>query len=355
MDLVRMFAWNRTSPPLKILAQFTLILLLVLVFNIRNTIGQSKFENTVKIKQEISLEGVIGRIPSITVDKYGNFIVINRRKGNINIYDKDGKSLITFGRKGRGPGEFSQPIAAIRLNSGKLLIAEFQGKLSLFNSMGDSLIKVYKVELLPLTEIHQINDNKILLVGQNRSVEKQKLLHIFDLSKGRITKSFLKLPFSLQDYGGIFHSIAKLATADVKDGKIVAVLTPFTRVKIFTIKGRLLKSIDLVFEHFKKIKNVNLLSPRELDEFITTFSMISNIFWFHDNTFLVDYYRLTEFERYKGFVSENNLVKVKNDGRILFELIDVPDLRVIHNENLYFKTIDFKNEVDLLEATVIKD
>ncbi|WP_171032750.1 hypothetical protein [Fodinibius saliphilus] len=70
-----------------------------------------------------------------------------------------------------------------------------------------------------------------------------------------------------------------MPTAAVKDDKIAVAIAPFKKLYSFDFDGRLLQSIDLPIKNFKNIKKENRqLSPRELNKYAITFSMIEDIF-----------------------------------------------------------------------------
>lgn len=45
-------------------------------------------------------------------------------------YSPDGELRFSFGRRGRGPGEFSTPVQAIRLSDHRLLVGDEDGRLT---------------------------------------------------------------------------------------------------------------------------------------------------------------------------------------------------------------------------------
>lgn len=51
-------------------------------------------------------EPIIGRHGRISVDRLGRFIIADHSDASIKIYSADGRRVDTFGRRGRGPGEF---------------------------------------------------------------------------------------------------------------------------------------------------------------------------------------------------------------------------------------------------------
>lgn len=60
-------------------------------------------------KQELSIP-LVGRRYSFDVDEAGNIYLLESLQGSITVYDKDGKIIRQFGKKGQGPGEFENSV-----------------------------------------------------------------------------------------------------------------------------------------------------------------------------------------------------------------------------------------------------
>jgi hypothetical protein len=60
-------------------------------------------------KQELSIP-LVGRRYSFDVDEAGNIYLLESLEGSITVYDKDGKIIRQFGKKGQGPGEFENSV-----------------------------------------------------------------------------------------------------------------------------------------------------------------------------------------------------------------------------------------------------
>jgi len=60
-------------------------------------------------KQELSIP-LVGRRYSFDVDEAGNIYILESLEGSIVVYDKDGKIIKQFGKKGQGPGEFENSV-----------------------------------------------------------------------------------------------------------------------------------------------------------------------------------------------------------------------------------------------------
>lgn len=338
--------------------RYYLLFLLLLFFNIAEVKAQEKFENVVKIQKEITFDNLIGIVPPVTTDKWGNFITTNYRQKKVIVYDSTGTLLYKYGRMGKGPGDFLKPVHTIRLSNGQLLTAEIHGKLSLFTATGDSLLKIYKVKIRPLIEVHQINGNSVLLMGRKSLGEQVKLLHIFNLEEGVIKKSFLDLPFSLWEYqfGGIFSSFIGLPDIDVHKGKIATTIGPFEKIYIYDQNAKLIRTVNFSLKYFENIKKVNKrLTVEELSSYVTTFSRINKIFWLDNNTFLISYFRYTNFKFPNVRETQHSIANIGYNGKVIFEIKNAPELAAFYSiQDVYFEDPNPRSKIDLLEGKLTK-
>ncbi len=60
-------------------------------------------------KQELSIP-LVGRRYSFDVDDAGNIYLLESLEGRMTVYDKEGKIIRQFGKKGQGPGEFENSV-----------------------------------------------------------------------------------------------------------------------------------------------------------------------------------------------------------------------------------------------------
>jgi 6-bladed beta-propeller len=81
---------------------------------VRNPLSPRFNGSVVSIEEELSIGGTsgdgeapFGKISLIAVDGDGNIYIGDSKDKNINVVDKDGRSLRTLGRAGQGPGEFT--------------------------------------------------------------------------------------------------------------------------------------------------------------------------------------------------------------------------------------------------------
>jgi len=72
----------------------------------------------------------------LAIDPDGNFYVLDGRNFRIQKFDKDGKFLASFGRKGQGPGEFNMPGALECDGEGRLWVSDIPGRVIIFGPDG---------------------------------------------------------------------------------------------------------------------------------------------------------------------------------------------------------------------------
>jgi len=121
------------------------IFLLVAVFLLINSCSHKEkssrqtftFEKVYEIGMSMDDENYIfGSINDVEVDSWGNIYVLDGKMTRIVKFDRDGKFILRFGKKGQGPGEFGFPESMVLdsdrniyvLSSGKVLVFDENGK-----------------------------------------------------------------------------------------------------------------------------------------------------------------------------------------------------------------------------------
>lgn len=323
--------------------------------------AQHRFEDIIKIEGEILFEENsrnVNVLPAISIDEKGNFILTDFKQNLVRIYDSTGILSDQFGRSGRGPGDFEYPTSTIRLSSGKLLTTEMSGKLSLFTNDGNSLLKTYNTGVFPLIKVHRVSNDTVLLVGRKRNNDVIMLLHLFDVSTGKIQKSFLEFPALEKEYGGLFHSIAEIATVSLSNNnKIAASITPFNEIYLYNTEGEFERKVTLPFKYFERVKKIDRpLNSQESRNLLSTFSLIDKIFWLDENTFLVQYLIHKEINLLEIEV-EYSLATVKLDGTILFDINNTPQLVAVEEKSnqIFFRSLDYLDGIKLIKSKIKKE
>jgi bifunctional DNA-binding transcriptional regulator/antitoxin component of YhaV-PrlF toxin-antitoxin module len=99
------------------------------VFNPKNPAPPKGTPAKLTLKDEFSLgegkkeEEIFSEISSIAVDDEGNIYLLDGKENKILVFDKKGKYLKSFGKKGQGPGEMGGP-SGIHLTPAKELLVD---------------------------------------------------------------------------------------------------------------------------------------------------------------------------------------------------------------------------------------
>lgn len=304
------------------------------------------------------IDGIPDLPLSYYIDSDNNFIATNTKSNTVSIFDSNGKAISKFGRAGQGPGDFQYPMSSIRLKDNRLLVGEFGGKLTLFNEDGSSVIEIFQSKVLPLTQVIDLGNNKILLVGTKLNTDKStSLLHIFDLSTKKIETSFLELPFSHQDYSQVLRMVAQLSVATVVNDEIIALVSPFTKLYSFSMNGVLKQTKDLEFPNFQKIeKSEASLNREELFEYSTTFSVSERMFSLKDGSFIVQYIRIKKIDQQNPNLRETeyNVALFNSNGDLIFDFMSPKELMAFDSVNSFVFFKGDENDVIGLEKAVFK-
>ena len=88
-------------------------------------------EGVFSLEEEISIGEAEGReeymfsqIRNLAVDDEGNIYVLDRKECQIKIFDKHGKFLQIFGKKGQGPGELNRPSGILVTRHNEIMIED---------------------------------------------------------------------------------------------------------------------------------------------------------------------------------------------------------------------------------------
>lgn len=86
---------------------------------------------------------IFSDLRSIQVDTEGNIFALDSKEGKIKVFDKDGKHLRTFGKKGPGPGEWQVPSRMHLTPDGRLVILDTgNNRIAFYSPQGESLSEI---------------------------------------------------------------------------------------------------------------------------------------------------------------------------------------------------------------------
>jgi hypothetical protein len=123
---------------------------LTIVHNPKQPVQEKGFPSKLSLKQDLcigkSVEGedyIFSQIGGVAVDVEEDIIVIDEKEIVVKIFDKTGRHIRTFGKRGQGPGEF-ESVARIVLKGGKdiVLLDGANGRFSYYSKKGECLKEI---------------------------------------------------------------------------------------------------------------------------------------------------------------------------------------------------------------------
>ncbi len=133
-------------------------------------------------------------ISDVAVDGRGDVYVGDRQLNEVRKFDREGRYLLTVGRKGQGPGEF-QSIRTVSVNPrDELIVYDMAGRISVFSSRGEHKETTKKLSAgswMDPSEIFPGPDGYLLFGKAGGS---PNLFHVFD-AQWKETDSFI--PYEL--------------------------------------------------------------------------------------------------------------------------------------------------------------
>jgi len=196
----------------------------------------------VTLKEELSIgvsegdENLMFYEPmDVEVDREGNIYVLDKGNFRIQKFDKKGKFLLSFGRKGQGPGELLNCFDIELDTKGNVLVFDLDNsRISKFNSNGQ-LLTTLKLEYQAMHGAIDSEDN-IYVYSRHAG----KLIHKYD-PDGRYLFSFLdEIKFDLKRIEPHINELGNIEAW--KDRVLLTMIYPYT-IYIFTKNGELLEKI----------------------------------------------------------------------------------------------------------------
>lgn len=241
--------------------------------------------------REVVLEendNVINVAPSVRADTRGGFLVADYQEAQVRKYRDDGSLEYAFGSKGGGPAEFVSAIAALRTASGEILAVDAGGTSKIISPAGDSLVSTFPNPRLNIDDIDLLTDGTVLYSGRS-SNEGDERLHVVELPTGRIVRSFFTP--TIPEQFRMAAAMAGLTNADVRNDTIAVVFALTDSIYLFTPNGVLHETLKIPSRHYRSITDPapSGQSARAINEWMSSFSLISAVHWRSDGGFVIQY------------------------------------------------------------------
>jgi hypothetical protein len=105
----------------------------------------ARYDYHVRLKEEVVVgrdDLILERLGNVCQDDEGNFYVLDVNAYKVHKFSPRGKLLLTFGRKGEGPGEFLKPYHIAITEKGELAVSEDLNIVSFFDGQGKYLTRL---------------------------------------------------------------------------------------------------------------------------------------------------------------------------------------------------------------------
>ena len=268
---------------------------------------------------------VVNVLIRATPDPRGGFLVSDEQEDQVRRYGSSGELRLTFGRRGAGPGEFTGLNRAVRLASGELLAVDAMSHVAVFDSVGARLERTFRVPVGPVKLVFQVNDSLLLLGGTRtdaRDGDADARLHLWNLRSNRLARSFFPVRVTTEAHRFAANTAGLLGAA-LRGDTLAVVFALSDSVYLFDLAGRRLGAVPLRaaglrrFDPAMRLPRMDLVSARE---WFGRFSLVSDVYWLRDGSFLVQY------QDRVGVEPHWRLLHAARDGRPLFESRDTPYL-----------------------------
>ena len=307
----------------------------------------SRFEDVVSWVRELRLEEnpeVLNVAPAVTLDPRRGFLVADFRETQLRRYSREGALLWHAGSKGGGPGEFSTTSQVVRLRSGEILAADFDHRLTIFDTTASSVVRTIETGLRRIEDLAVVDDSLILISGLPGGNPAGPRLHLWNLRSDTIVRSFFAPFEGLRNK--VAATVADWTRASLRGDTLAVVFSLSDTVYYYTLAGEQLGATPLPSRAFRRVGPdvpSGLGNPEKRAEWLASFDLVSDVHWLSDGRLLVLYQSLEPgpaFQPGGSLDRAYHLLKMTRTGDLVFEFRDVPRLLAVDPEtdSLYFVT-----------------
>ena len=120
---------------------------------------------------------------NVTADREGSIYIVDRQSNTIKKFDKNGKYLLSFGRKGSGPGEYNQAKDICAVNDTVFVFDPSSSKVIKFDLEGNHLYTKVMSEKVPVFTLSDSNSSDIIGTDIHAEAGEGKVVLVSSISK----------------------------------------------------------------------------------------------------------------------------------------------------------------------------
>ena len=276
-------------------------------------------------------ENVARSFPLLYMDPQGGFLIADPPANQVRVYSRTGELEEVFGAGSGKADSLRAPSSAARLENGDIIAA---------NAMSGRLVPIpirHEEDVLPLETslgrlrlLQVLEERKILLTGRDATYARN-LLHIWDLSRGEIVKSFFPPPQHLDS--DVVGTIGRGVYAASRGDRLAAMHSLSDTLFFFDRAGTELFSAHIPVEPFLvpegTLPNIGSMAGRQ--EWIDQFTFLIDVFWIADDELIV------QWASGSGDHSVYGLVGMDTTGRQIWSKARTPQLRGVRDAGFFFQ------------------
>ena len=224
-------------------------------------------EDIFSSEEELSIGESEGReeymfqsIRYIAVDEQENIYILDRKAGNLKVFDKNGSLVRTIGKKGQGPGEFNLPGQVFIISEKELWVYDDGNRSFSFFTLDGDFIKSINASKAEGLEAKIDSKGNFSLASMNYSDETGHLSYRLDMYDKKLNyiKRIDSIPGTTDHRGrNLFSPLFSWAIDS--DDNIVYGYQKEYKLKVFSTDGNLVKMIT---KEYKPVK----ITKEEIDE-----------------------------------------------------------------------------------------
>jgi len=276
-------------------------------------------------------ENVARSFPLLYMDPQGGFLIADPPGNQVRVYSRTGELEDVFEGGSGKADSLREPSSAARLENGDIIAA---------NAMSGRLVPIpirHEEDVLPLETslgrlrlLQVLEERKILIAGRDAAYARN-LLHIWDLSRGEIVKSFLPPPQHLDS--NVVETIGRGAYAASRGDRFAAMHGMSDTLFFFDHAGTQLSSVPIPVEPFLVPEGTlpNIGSMAERREWIDQFTFLIDVFWIADDELIL------QWASGSGDHSVYGLVGMDTTGRQIWSTAGTPLLRGVRDDEFFFQ------------------
>jgi len=300
------------------------LILTILNFNLIINRKDLDIENKITLKAEITIgleEGdenyIFGEINDVEIGSKGEIYILDSQNSRVQKFDKDGRFLLTIGRKGEGPGEFPYYPGAMTIDDKNRLYILLYKKILIFDGNGKYL------SAFPL----QLSSNDLVIGSQNELIilgfKNNKIFHVYNI-KGEHMNSFgeiFDLPSKYEKYKNFPLLKVPIRLYYTKNNNL-SIINPFKYEIIMYENKNLKQSIKRKIKQYKapKVKKAKYARGTSFIMIFSNYSILE-----HRGKLFVSFkleeegYQMDIFKNYKymdSIITKDFPQAIDEEGRI---------------------------------------